>query len=84
MADKTTEYKQGQKVRFTGERLGVLDPSAARPAFHPEIIVGSDDEGVYDRPDPLNDGGDWHLCKIAHEGRSYEVPVHTGQFEVIA
>lgn len=74
--------KRGDKVRFTSESLGVLDPENLY-RFRGDWHVGPEDVGTYLAPDPSGEKQDWHSVEVERDGETGIVPVHESMFEVI-
>lgn len=77
-----TQLKHGDKVRFTANMLGVLNPDdPSGRSFHPDHFVKEGDEGSYLGPHPSIE--EWHMTQVEIDGTAYECPVHEGQIEKI-
>jgi hypothetical protein len=74
-------FQQGQRVRFTRESLGVVDPDSARAAFL-DWHVGTEDVGTYERPDHRADFEGWHIVTVERDGQIFIVPVHASMIEL--
>jgi hypothetical protein len=71
-------YRQGDRVRFTAEQLGTIDPAADRPGFA-ELMVNRGELGtVAVQPGVMPDG--WLAVTPDADERLY-VPVHPSMIE---
>lgn len=74
-----------QKVRFTANNLGLIDPAAPFHGFEPEH-VGAGDEGELEGPHPdtaLAEVG-WQWVHVEVNGRKLICPCHHEHFEKVA
>lgn len=75
------ELKQGQRVRFTSEQLGVVDPSVKPTRFVADSFVHAGDEGVVAIPAGTMPDG-W-IAVTPDKFPDYYAPVHPGMVEAI-
>lgn len=73
--------KEGEKVRFTAERLGLIE-SLMYPRFEPET-VGAGDLGEYVGVHEALRKEGWHITRVEVDGRELFCPVHESQFEAV-
>lgn len=74
--DSSHSYAVGDRVRFTADSLGLIDPNSSAYRFRDET-VGKGDEGEILRVD-LPDG--WLAVYVAEYPGCF-VPVHPGMIE---
>lgn len=73
--------KPGDRVRFTANSLGVIDPENPYK-FAEDTAVVEGDEGVVREAHPHVEG--WWLVDVEIDGTTWECPIHTSHAEVIA